>query len=164
MAQATACGGAPRIDVPPSAASARVRVREWAHDCAVPLVERFDSGHLDVEPLGAMVGDAPVVALSEAAHLGAEPLEFRNRVLEYLVEDKGFTAIAIESGIVESRAVHDYVLGSRSELASVVAAGFSWTFDALPQTTTPIPAMPARSISTASTFPEVRAIRMRAAA
>jgi erythromycin esterase len=135
MAQATACGGAPRIDVPPSAASARVRVREWAHDCAVPLVERFDSGHLDVEPLGAMVGDAPVVALSEAAHLGAEPLEFRNRVLEYLVEDKGFTAIAIESGIVESRAVHDYVLGSRSELASVVAAGFSWTFDALPQNT-----------------------------
>jgi erythromycin esterase len=136
IAQATACGGAAKVDAPTSAASeARVRVREWAHDCAVPLVERFDSGHLDLEPFGAMVGDAPVVALSEGTHLGAEPLEFRNRVLEYLVEEKGFTAIAIESGIVESRAVHDYVLGGRDELASVVASGFSWTFDALPQNT-----------------------------
>jgi len=49
--------------------------------------------------------------LSEGVHGAAEPLEFRNRVLQYLVEAKAFTAIAIESGIVESRTVHDYVRG-----------------------------------------------------
>jgi erythromycin esterase-like protein len=80
-----------------------------------------------------MIGNATVVALGEGIHLGTEPLEFRNRVLQYLVEKKGFTAIAIESGIVEGRGVHDYVRGSPGDLATVLAQGISWTFDRLPQ-------------------------------
>jgi len=80
-----------------------------------------------------MIGDASVVALSEAAHGAAEPLEFRNRVLRYLVEKKGFNTIAIESGMVESRLVHDYVRGRGGELASVLEQGISWGFDRFPQ-------------------------------
>ena len=80
-----------------------------------------------------MIDGATMVALSEAVHGAAEPLEFRNRVLKYLVEHRGFTAIAIESGVVESRAVHDFVRGGSGELATVVADGFSWHFERFAQ-------------------------------
>jgi erythromycin esterase len=53
--------------------------------------------------------------------------------MQYLVENKGFTAIAIESGIVEGRTVHDYVAGGPGDLPTVLAQGISWTFDQLPQ-------------------------------
>lgn len=87
----------------------------------------------DLEPIGRMIGNARVVALSEALHCAAEPLEFRNRLFEYLVRKLGFTAIAIESGVTESRIVHDYVHGGAGELTDALAQGISWTFDQLPQ-------------------------------
>jgi erythromycin esterase len=80
-----------------------------------------------------MIGQSTVVALSEAPHLAAEPLEFRNRVFEYLVQEQGFTAIAIESGLVEGRTVHEYVRGGPGDLAAVVADGIGWNWDQLPQ-------------------------------
>jgi len=80
-----------------------------------------------------MIGDATVVALGEGDHFAAEPMLFRNRVLQYLVQKKGFTAIAIESGIVESRLVHDFVRTGSGHISDVVAQGITWTFDQLPQ-------------------------------
>lgn len=110
------------------------RFVDWAQRSAVPLVTVMSgAGSDDLRPLGDMIADAPIVALTEAVHGGAEPLEFRNRLCEYLVEEKGFTAIAIESGLVESRSVYDYVRGGGGELSEVMAQGISWTFDQLPQ-------------------------------
>jgi len=107
---------------------------EWARTASAPIVTVVPGAEYpDLQPLGKMIGDATVVALSEAVHAGAEPLEFRNRVLQFLVEEKGFTAIAIESGIVEGRAVHDYVRGGTDSLSDVLANGISWTFDKMPQ-------------------------------
>ena len=83
--------------------------------------------------LRRMIGSARIVALSEAVHDGAEPLAFRNQLLKLLVEDLGFTAIAIESGFTEGQGVHDYVLGGAGDLKTVMQKGFSWTFDRLPQ-------------------------------
>jgi erythromycin esterase len=80
-----------------------------------------------------MIGNASVVAVSEGTHFAAEPLQFRNRVFQYLVEKQGFTAIAIESGIVEGRVVHDYVRGGPGDVSTVLKQGISWTFDRLPE-------------------------------
>jgi erythromycin esterase len=88
---------------------------------------------LDMPTLGRVVGDARLVSFGESAHLAAEPLELRNELFRYLVEHKGFTAIAIESGTAESRIVHDYVLGGPGDLDTVTHLGFSWTFHTLPQ-------------------------------
>ena len=115
-----------------SHSAAAERFLSWAKDCAVPLpTVAAGPPWGDLRPLGNMVGDAAVVALSEAVHGGAELLKFRNRAFQYLVQEKGFTAIAIESGIVEGRAVYDYVLGGSGTLLTAVAQGFSWTFDQL---------------------------------
>jgi erythromycin esterase len=107
---------------------------EWAKHSLSPLTTVVPGPPWrDLEPLGKMVGDADVVALSEAPHQIAEPLEFRNRVFQYLVEEKGFTAIAIESGLVEGRTVHDYVRGGGGDFATVLSQGIGWNWDQLPQ-------------------------------
>jgi erythromycin esterase len=110
------------------------RFLQWAGGNLVSLQSvRPQRDDADLAPLGEMVGNASIVALSEAVHAGAEPLEFRNRVAQYLVREKGFTVVAIESGLVEGRQVHDYVAGKPGELSTVVENGISWTFDRIPQ-------------------------------
>jgi erythromycin esterase len=69
----------------------------------------LDASTKELAPLDQMIGDAKIVGLSEGIHAGAEPLIFRNRVFKHLVERLGFNAIALESGIVESRLLNDYV-------------------------------------------------------
>lgn len=80
-----------------------------------------------------MLGGASVVALGESDHGWAEPLEFRNRFFRYLVEEKGFTAVAIESGIVESQSAYRYVRGGGGNLSRVLAKGIGWDFHRYPQ-------------------------------
>jgi erythromycin esterase len=88
---------------------------DWAsrslHPVATPGQGAVDLR--DLAPLQKMIGSARVVAVSEAGHDGAEPLLFRNRLLEYLVEELGFTAIAIESWVTEGQLVHDYAWAVR---------------------------------------------------
>jgi erythromycin esterase len=115
-------------------AAAHARFVRWAERAAVPLAAAVPRGlRAGLEALGEMVGDAPIVALGEATHGAAEPLELRNRLLKFLMESKGFTAIAIESGIVEGRRVNAYIRGTPGDPRRVLAEGISWTFDQLPQ-------------------------------
>jgi erythromycin esterase len=124
----------PHAATPSDTQSSEVDFVKWAKHALAPLSTVGPGAPwADLRALGKMVGSATVVALSEAPHMAAEPLEFRNRVLQYLVEQKGFTAIAIESGIVEGRTVHDYVRGGPGDLAAVVAQGIGWNWDQLPQ-------------------------------
>ena len=122
---AQASVAAPKAPAAPAALNAdQAAFVKWAKSALVPLTTVQPSGSMgELRPLGAMVGDARIVALSEGVHAGAEPLEFRNRVFEYLVREKGFTAIAIESGIVEGRHVHDYVRDGTGELRSALTQG-----------------------------------------
>lgn len=131
-AMALLCGATLAHGKPDSGSDAFVT---WAKAALVPLpiVPPAAAGWSDLQPLGEMIGAASVVALSEGVHAGAEPLEMRNRLFQYLVQEKGFTAIAIESGIVEGKVVHDYVRGGAGELSTVLHQGVSWTFDHLPQ-------------------------------
>ena len=71
---------------------------------------------------------ASVVSLGEPGHGAHEPLSFRNRLFEYLVEHCGFTAIAIETAFTESRAVHDFVEQGAGSAAELVRTHFSWGF------------------------------------
>lgn len=101
----------------------------WAKSHAVPLRTVEAGGDVaDLRPLKAMVGTARVVALGEAAHGAHEPLALRNRIFEFLVDQMGFTAIAIESGITESQRVQKFVLGGAGRVRQVVHDGLTWGF------------------------------------
>lgn len=88
-----------------------------------------DRAHLT--QLRTIIGDARVVALGEPALGMHEPLAFRNRLFEYLVEELGFTAIAVESALPESRLLADYVAGGPGKEADMLAGTRTWWHEPL---------------------------------
>jgi prolyl oligopeptidase len=94
---------------------------KWAQARAVPLSE--------IETTASrLVEGARVVALGEPAHGAHEPLAFRNRLFTHLVEKLGFTAIAIESGLSESRRVNEFVLGGTGDARELARDNLTWGF------------------------------------
>jgi hypothetical protein len=87
----------------------------------------------ELSPILTMLENAKIIGLSEANHYMAEPLNFRNDLIKFLVKEKRIDVIALESGIIESRKLHDYVNGQSGNIDSVLFNGISWTFDKLPQ-------------------------------
>lgn len=84
---------------------------DWAKDNGVPLLSLCPGTSVvdDLEVISASVGDAQVVGLSEGCHNSSEMMTLHHRIAKYLVENKGFTVIATESGLPESKLVSDYV-------------------------------------------------------
>jgi erythromycin esterase len=76
-----------------------------------------------------MVGAATVVGLGEATHGSREFFQLKHRVLEYLVERKGFTVFAIEASYPESLAVNDYVLHGTGDPQKALAGMYFWTWN-----------------------------------
>ena len=102
----------------------------WATAHRTPVrIAPEDSATADLAPMRALVGNARIVAYGEPTHGTHEPLAFRNRLFRFLVQDMGFTAIAIESGLTESEGVDRYVTGRPGELQDVVRKGISWGFE-----------------------------------
>ncbi len=106
----------------------------WATAHAIPIrsVEMADPLD-DLRPLAAVVGSARVVALGEPTHGTHEPLAFRNRLFRYLVEELGFTAIALESALPESQRLAALVAGGPgappiADAPTIVQRHFSWGF------------------------------------
>lgn len=65
----------------------------------------------DYDPLLELVGDARFVLLGEATHGSAEFYEERARITQRLIEEKGFTAVAVEADWPDAWRVNRYVRG-----------------------------------------------------
>ena len=106
----------------------------WATAHAIPTgsVEMADPLD-DLRMLSSIVGSARVVALGEPTHGMHEPLAFRNRLFRYLVEEMGFSAIALESALPESRRLAELVAGGPgappiADAPAIVRQSFTWGF------------------------------------
>lgn len=101
----------------------------WAAAHAIPLRTIEPGGDAsDLSPLHALVGTARIVAIGEPTHGAHEPLALRNRLVQYLVEHEGFTAVGIETGFSESRLVARYVAGGIGDAARITRDGLTWGF------------------------------------
>lgn len=109
-------------------------MRGWVqtHAIALPACPSMSS-RADFGAMANMIGDARVVALGEPVHGAHEPLAFRNCLFRYLVEERGFTAIAIESGLHESRRLHDYAAGGSGDVRDLARTGLTWGFGRFPE-------------------------------
>jgi erythromycin esterase len=121
-----------------SESSACVSTREWAlREHRTLKWSTADAWRASASQLDEIIGDARIVCFGEAVHGAAELLELRNRLFQYLVTEKNFTAIALESGLVEGRAMYDYARGAGSlSRREALSRGLSWTFDQLPHNRT----------------------------
>jgi erythromycin esterase len=89
---------------------------------------------LDAPEAGALnriVAGADVIGFGENGHGSEEPLAYRNRLIRHLVEYEGFTAVALESGLANTRRVGDWVAGGAGDPAQLVRDNLSWGFGAL---------------------------------
>jgi erythromycin esterase len=98
-----------------------------AHAIAVPK-STSGSRRADLRALQSLIGSARVVALGEPTHGAHEPLVFRNELFRYLVEKLGFTAIALETGLPESRRIADYVRGGPGDPRQIAHENLTWGF------------------------------------
>ncbi len=103
---------------------------DWIGRHLWPVDERFFAAE---GPLAALVGDAQLVSLGEGLHGAAEPLEFRNRLFRWLVEERRFAAIALESGMTSAFDADDFVQGGPGDAAGVAARSITSGLGRFPQ-------------------------------
>jgi erythromycin esterase-like protein len=119
----TAGPSAAPSSTPPTAAPAALQ--EWARGASpLPALERVDNAQLSA--FGELIGDARVVGFGESEHGLHEFPEMRNKLFRYLVEEKGFRAIVLESGVLEGRLVERYIQGDTTLTPEqVLSRGFT---------------------------------------
>ncbi|GAA2825127.1 erythromycin esterase family protein [Kitasatospora sp. CM 4170] len=104
----------------PAAAQRRAVVRAL-ESVAQPLRTTEPGGRTaDLRALGSMIGDAEVVGLGEATHGSHEFFAMKHRLFRYLVEEKGFTAFALETSWSSGLQIDEYVQGGPGDARQLV--------------------------------------------
>ena len=103
--------------------------KAWVTRSAHPVSSlEFDAAKNDLSAFGDAIRDSRIVIFGDAVEGAAEPLQMRNRLFRYLVEKKGFTTIVLESGILEGKAVDDYIGGRPGDFDQIMAQGITTGF------------------------------------
>lgn len=77
----------------------------------------------DFDPLLERIGDAPLVLLGEASHGTHEFYALRAAITRRLIEEKGFTAVAVEADWPDAYRVHRFVRGGPDDAEAHAALG-----------------------------------------
>jgi erythromycin esterase len=113
----------------PLTAEERAAVVDDVRVHALPFKTVFAcNGFDDLATLDELIGDARIVALGEASHGTAEFFQMKHRLLEYLVEEKGFTVFAIEGNWPEAQVADRFIKKGESDATAALAAMYFWTW------------------------------------
>jgi len=105
-------------------------ISNWLRQNAIPLTMAEPGGSLDdLMPLKMIIADARIVALGEATHGTREFFQMKHRMLEFLVQEMGFTTFALEANWPEANRVNDYVQTGKGAPAQLLAGLYFWTWD-----------------------------------
>lgn len=115
---------------PPPLGEREAAVRDWIDSNAIPLATvEAGKGFADMQPVRALVGEARIVSLGESTHGSREIFQMKHRMLEFLVEEMGFTVFAIEASLPDCIPINDYILHGRGDAATAVAGQGFWTWN-----------------------------------
>lgn len=76
----------------------------------------------DLAKLRGLVGDARVVGFGEASYTGGEMARLRLRMLRRLVEEMGFSALLVEAGQADVRALDEHVRTGKGDAGELLRA------------------------------------------
>jgi erythromycin esterase len=83
-------------------------------------------GYADLQPLKKIIGTVRVIGLGESSHGQREIFLMKHKLLEFLVEEMGFTVFAIELPWPDALAVNRYVLDGQGDPQEALAGFFYW--------------------------------------
>jgi erythromycin esterase len=75
----------------------------------------------DLDRLLSRIGDARIVMLGEASHGTAEYYQWRDRISRRLIQEKGFTMIAVEGEWADSYQMNQFIKGGPKDSIQAVA-------------------------------------------
>lgn len=87
----------------------------------------------DPAKIAELIGDARIVAIGENNHHIHEFGDLRNRLLQHLVEHRGFRVVAFESGFAEGKLVEDWLNGGPGDVADIGRDGFTFSLGESPE-------------------------------
>src|SRR5438105_6055874 len=94
-------------------------VAALVREAARPLTGAAD----DYRPLLDLVGDAHFVLVGEASHGTDDFYRERARITRHLIEEKGFTAVAVEADWPDAYRVNRYARGAGDDADAPAALG-----------------------------------------
>lgn len=102
----------------------------WTRGSAHPLKSvRAGAPTDDLQPLRNRLSDVRVVGLGEATHGSREFFQLKHRLIEFLVQELGFTHFAMEGDQGAARAINEFVLNGHGTSQAVLAAGRMWQWN-----------------------------------
>lgn len=106
------------------------KVIDWISENAVQIsTVEPRNGFEDLLPIGEMVGDARIVSLGEPTHGNREVFQLKHRMIEYLVEKKGFNIFALECPFGEARDINRFVVDGIGDPERALAGIYMWAWD-----------------------------------
>lgn len=105
-------------------------VTGWLKTSAIPLktVEAGDD-RADLQPLKSILKDVRFVGLGEATHGSREFFQVKHRLLDFLVREMGFRALAIEGSYAALQGINDYVMGRTNDSAKALDDQGFWIWN-----------------------------------
>jgi erythromycin esterase len=108
----------------------RLDVVEWLRAAAVPVHSvEFGSGFADLQALRPVFEGAKIIGLGESAHGVRDFYRLKHRLVEFLVEELGFTAIALEASYAGCQPINDYLLRGVGDRADVLTGQHYMAWD-----------------------------------
>src|SRR3989440_9052092 len=105
-------------------------VTTWIKLHAIPFNTITPSApEQDLLPLKQIVGNASIVGLGEATHGTHEFFEMKHRLLEFLVEQMGFTTFAIEGDWDAGAQINDYVMTGKGNARDLLQLFHIWPWN-----------------------------------
>jgi erythromycin esterase len=105
-------------------------VQAWISEHAIKLNTTDPNATFDdLQPLQQIVSDAPIVGLGEATHGSHEFFTMKHRLLEFLVEQKGFSMFSLEGNWSAGEIANEYVLTGKGSAEDVLKQFQFWTWN-----------------------------------
>jgi erythromycin esterase len=91
--------------------------------------EPDDGDTKDLNILDKLIGKSSVVALGENSHGSSEIYKMKNRIIQYLAENKDFNVFSIEANMPESYKLNNYTIRGEGDPKKLIAGMYFWTWN-----------------------------------
>ena len=106
------------------------KAENWLRKNAIPFSTPVaGNGFDDLQPLKRVIGDARIVSLGEGTHGTKEFFQMKHRILEFLVEEMGFTHFGIEANMTETNVMNEFVLNGTGDPRTALRGMYFWTWN-----------------------------------